>query len=84
MAPTGASTIVPATKWRQDVAVDVSPQNRFALRIKATKWRHERSLSPLRGFRSLSNHFSVDLRPQPYAVATIVAGMQRGDAMSTH
>ena len=33
-APTGASTIVAATKWRQHVAVDVSPQNRFALRIK--------------------------------------------------
>ena len=25
---------VAATKWRQHVAVDVSPQNRFALRIK--------------------------------------------------
>ena len=33
-APGGASTIVAATKWRQHVAVDVSPQNRFALRIK--------------------------------------------------
>ena len=29
-----ASTIVAATKWRQHVAVDVSPQNRFALKIK--------------------------------------------------
>ena len=28
------SAIVAATKWRQHVAVDVSPQNRFALRIK--------------------------------------------------
>ena len=33
-APGDASTIVAATKWRQHVAVDVSPQNRFALRIK--------------------------------------------------
>ena len=28
------SIVVAATKWRQHVAVDVSPQNRFALRIK--------------------------------------------------
>ena len=33
----------PATKWRQHVAVDVSPQNWLALKIKATKWRHTRS-----------------------------------------
>ena len=33
-APGGASIIVAATKWRQHVAVDVSPQNRFAFRIK--------------------------------------------------
>ena len=33
-APGGASTIVAATKWRQHVAVDVSPQNQVALRIK--------------------------------------------------
>ena len=33
-APGDASTIVAATKWRQHVAVDVSPQNRFAFRIK--------------------------------------------------
>ena len=38
---------VSATEWRQHVALDVSPQNRFALRIKATKWRQERLLSPL-------------------------------------
>ena len=51
------STIVAAREWRQHVAVDVSPQNRVALRIKATKWRQERSLSPLRGFRNLGGHF---------------------------
>ena len=51
------STIVAAREWRQHVAVDVSPQNRVALRIKATKWRQERSLSPLRGFRNLGGYF---------------------------
>ena len=53
----GDSTIVAATEWRQHVAVDVSLQNRFALRIKATKWRQARSLSPLRGFPKLGSHF---------------------------
>ena len=56
-ASSGASTIVAATKWRQHVAVDVSPQNRFAFENQATKWRQERSLSPLRGFRNLGGHF---------------------------
>ena len=57
------STIVAATKWRQHVAVDVSPQNRFALRIKPRSG--DRKIAVATSWLSkFGRSFSVELRPQ--------------------